>query len=158
MKITLLVIGKTDAEYLREGIAVYMKRLKHYVNFVLVEIPDIKNVTSMSPLERTERECALLLEKHIHKTAHVILLDEHGRARSSKEFATHLEKKIVGGIDDIIFVVGGPYGFTEELKKRANETLALSLMTFSHQMVRLIFVEQLYRAFTIMKGEPYHHE
>ncbi len=158
MKITLLVIGKTDVEYLREGIAVYMKRLKHYVNFALVEIPDVKNVTSMSPLERTERECALLLEKHISKTAYVILLDEHGRERSSKEFAAHLEKKIVNGVDDIIFVVGGPYGFTQALKERANEMLSLAQMTFSHQMVRLIFVEQLYRAFTIMKGEPYHHE
>ena len=157
MKIKLIAIAKTDSRYLSEGIEIYVKRLKHYVNFKLQVIPDVKNSKNRSQNEIKDMEGEAIL-KTIDSSAQVVLLDEKGRKFRSVEFSTFIEKKMIAGTRELIFVIGGPYGFSEEVKKRGNALISLSDMTFSHQMVRLIFVEQLYRAFTIMKGEPYHHE
>lgn len=157
MKITLLTIGKTEDSYLREGIEKYIKRLKHYINFKLVELPDVKNTKNLSEDQQKAKE-AELIAKNITNTDHVILLDEHGQQFTSKQFSGLFNKKMVGSIQHIVFVIGGPYGFDPSLQNRADEKLSLSKMTFSHQMVRLFFLEQVYRAFTIIKGEPYHHE
>jgi len=157
MKITLLTIGKTEDHYLLEGIDLYFKRLKHYIPFKILEIPELKNTKSLSRDQQKSKEAELIL-KNIISTDHVILLDENGIELSSKKFAYFLNKKLIGGQHHLVFIVGGPYGFSEEIFKRANEKVSLSKMTFSHQMVRLFFTEQLYRAFTILKGEPYHHD
>lgn len=157
MKITLLTIGKTEDNYLREGIDKYIKRLKHYVNFKIVELPDIKNTKSMSEDQQKAKEAELIM-KNITNTDHVILLDERGQEFSSMQFAGLFNKKMVGSIQHVVFVIGGPYGFESTMLNRADEKLSLSKMTFSHQMVRLFFLEQVYRAFTIIRGEPYHHE
>ena len=157
MKITLLCIGKTDDKYIQEGIDKYYKRLKHYITFNIVVLPDVKNVKNLSQSQQKEKE-AELFNKHIQNTDYVVLLDERGKEYSSLEFSSFLEKKMIASVHHIVFLVGGPYGFSEEIKQRANSLVSLSKMTFSHQMVRLFFVEQIYRAYTIMKGEPYHHE
>ncbi|MBR2980625.1 MAG: 23S rRNA (pseudouridine(1915)-N(3))-methyltransferase RlmH [Odoribacter sp.] len=157
MKIELLVIGKTDADYLQEGIAEYEKRLTRYIPYEMRVIPDIKNSKNMSESVQKEREGELILAQ-IQTSDFVVLLDEHGKSYSSVKFARFLEQKMVAGTKKLILVVGGPYGFSEAVYKRANDKISLSEMTFSHQMVRLIFTEQLYRAMTILKGEPYHHE
>ncbi len=157
MKIELLVIGKTDADYLQKGIAEYEKRLTRYIPYEMRVIPDIKNSKNMSESVQREREGELILAQ-IQTSDFVVLLDEHGKSYSSVKFARFLEQKMVTGIKKLILVVGGPYGFSEPVYKRANDKISLSEMTFSHQMVRLIFTEQLYRAMTILKGEPYHHE
>lgn len=157
MKIELLVIGKTDAEYLKSGIAEYEKRLTRYCPYEMCVIPDIKNSKSMSEAVQKEREGELILS-HIQNSDFVVLLDEHGKSFSSVKFANYIEQKMVAGTKRLILVVGGPYGFSDAVYSRANDKISLSAMTFSHQMVRLIFVEQLYRAMTILKGEPYHHE
>lgn len=157
MKITLLVVGKTAFPFINEGIALYEKRLGHYVNYARVEIPELKGVQSLSQEQIKEKEGELIL-KNIRNTDDVVLLDERGSIFSSIEWARHLEKKMVFEGKDIVFVIGGAYGFSQKVCQRANSRISLSKMTFSHQIIRVIFLEQLYRAFTIIKGEPYHHE
>lgn len=157
MKITLLTIGKTEDKYLLEGIEIYLKRLKHYITFRILEIPELKGTKNLSQEQQKSKEAELIF-KNINSTDHVILLDENGQELSSKQFSVFLNKKMVGGQQHLVFVVGGPYGFSDDIYKRSNEKISLSKMTFSHQMIRLFFTEQLYRAYTILKGEPYHHD
>jgi 23S rRNA (pseudouridine1915-N3)-methyltransferase len=156
MKITFLTVGKTEDAYLKEGIEKYVKRLKHYTRLEIVELPELKNTKALTPEQQKVKEAEMILKK-IGVTDHVILLDENGMELTSKQFAGYINKKAVSSGVNLIFIVGGPYGFDEQVYQRANDKLSLSLMTFSHQMVRLFFTEQLYRAFTIIKGEPYHH-
>ncbi len=156
MKIKLVTIAKTDAGYLKEGIALYVSRLKHYVNFEYVEIPALKNAAKLELIELKRREGAELLS-HIETSSIVVVLDEAGREYTSPGFSKFIQQQMNSGAKTLIFLVGGAFGFSEEVYKRANFKLALSQMTFSHQMVRLFFVEQVYRAFTILKGEGYHH-
>ena len=157
MKITLLTVGKTDKDWVRQGMDIYMSRLKHYIPFNVVEIPELKNVSALTKDQIKTREGELIL-KSLRHTDDVILMDERGKQYSSVEFAKILQDKISYIGKDIIFVIGGAYGFSQAVYDRANSKISLSKMTFSHQMVRAIFAEQLYRAFTIMRGEPYHHE
>ena len=157
MKITLLTVGKTDRDWVRQGLDIYVSRLKHYIPFSIIEIPELKNVSALSKEQIKSKEGELIL-KNIRATDDVIILDERGKEFSSVELAKIIQDKINYGGRDIVYVIGGAYGFSEEVYARANSKLSLSRMTFSHQMVRAIFAEQIYRAFTIMKGEPYHHE
>lgn len=157
MKITLLTVGRTDKDWVRQGLDIYVSRLKHYIPFAMVEIPELKNVSSLTKDQIKTREGELIL-KNIRPTDDVILLDERGRQYTSVELARLLQDKISYVGKDIVFVIGGAYGFSEAVYSRADSKMSLSKMTFSHQMVRAIFAEQIYRAFTIMKGEPYHHE
>ena len=157
MKITLLTIGKTEDKYLKEGIEKYLKRLKHYVSFKIVELPELKNTKSLTQEQQKAKE-GELISKNILNTDQLILLDEKGQEFSSVQFSGFLNKKMLGSVQHLVFVVGGPYGFDPSIQNRADDKLSLSRMTFSHQMVRLFFIEQLYRSFTILKGEPYHHE
>lgn len=157
MRITLIAIGKTEDSYLIEGIEKYLKRLKHYIGFSLRIIADIKNAKSLSQAQQKAKEGELIL-KGLGNSDMLVLLDEKGKKFTSVDFAKYLNKQMVGGVQHLVFVVGGPYGFDEAVYERANLKISLSDMTFSHQMVRLFFVEQLYRAFTILKNEPYHHE
>jgi len=157
MKATLILIGKTEAAYLKEGIKVYTERLKHYLNFEMIEIPALKNTKSLTADQQKEAEGTLILSK-IASTDELWLLDENGKQYSSEGFAEVIERKMNGATKNIVFVVGGPYGFSSKVYQSATAKLSLSAMTFSHQMVRLIFTEQLYRAMTIIKGEPYHHK
>ncbi|MCB0402005.1 MAG: 23S rRNA (pseudouridine(1915)-N(3))-methyltransferase RlmH [Flavobacteriales bacterium] len=156
MKIKLIVIGKTDESYLNQGIDNYINRLKHYSAFELVVINDLKLGKKQNTALQKEKEGEALLEK-INVNDYVIVLDEQGEAYTSVGFSKLLQKRMNAGMD-LVFVVGGPFGFSERMYKRADAKLALSKLTFSHQMVRLFFVEQLYRAFTILKGEKYHHQ
>lgn len=157
MKITLLTVGKTDRDWVRQGLDIYVSRLKHYIPFSMVEIPEMKNVSALSKDQIKAKEGELIL-KNIRPTDDLILLDEHGKEYTSVELAKVIQEKISYTGKDMVFVIGGAYGFSPEVYSRANSKISLSRMTFSHQMVRAIFAEQLYRAFTIMKGEPYHHE
>ncbi|MGE8243674.1 23S rRNA (pseudouridine(1915)-N(3))-methyltransferase RlmH [Sphingobacterium sp. GVS05A] len=157
MKITLLCIGKTDDKYLIEGIDKYIKRLKFYVNFNIVVIPDIKNSKSLSEEQQKEKEAGLIL-KQLQPQDMVILLDEFGKEFRSLDFSAYLERMMINSVQHMVFIIGGPYGFDQKIYDRASSKMSLSKMTFSHQMIRLFFTEQLYRAFSIMKGEPYHHE
>ncbi|MDT0553874.1 23S rRNA (pseudouridine(1915)-N(3))-methyltransferase RlmH [Urechidicola vernalis] len=157
MKIKLLAIGKTDDAQLQKLIETYQNRLKHYVKFELQIIPDIKNVKNLSEKQQKEKEGELLL-KQLASTDQLILLDEKGKDFRSKEFAQYLQKKMNSGIKQLVFVIGGPYGFSETVYKKAQGKVSISKMTFSHQMIRLFVVEQIYRGFTILKNEPYHHE
>lgn len=157
MKITLLTVGKTDVRWVREGLDLYISRLSHYIPFVLDEIPELKNVSALSKEQIKDREGELIMKK-LRPVDDVILLDEHGKEWRSIEFAAVLEEKISRGGRDMVFIIGGAYGFSKDVYARANSKMSLSKMTFSHQMVRTVFAEQLYRAFTIMRGEPYHHE
>ncbi len=157
MKITLLLVGKTAFPYINEGIAIYEKRLQHYINYNRIEIPELKGVQAMTWEQIKEKEGELIL-KQIKPSDSVVLLDERGSTFTSLEWASHLEKKINFEGKDIVFIIGGAYGFSKKVYERANGKISLSKMTFSHQIIRVIFLEQLYRAFTIMKGEPYHHE
>ncbi|MHA4894472.1 23S rRNA (pseudouridine(1915)-N(3))-methyltransferase RlmH [Pedobacter sp. PWIIR3] len=157
MKITLLVVGKTEDKYLIEGIEKYIARLKHYIGFNFVVIPEIKNTKNLSEAQQKSKEAELIL-KNISNSDQVILLDEKGKKYTSVQFSDYLNKQMIGSVQHVVFIIGGPYGFDEQIYKRTNASLSLSDMTFSHQMVRLFFVEQLYRAFSILKGEPYHHE
>jgi 23S rRNA (pseudouridine1915-N3)-methyltransferase len=156
MDITLLTVGKTDVKWVKEGLDLYMSRLSHYVPFALKEIPQLKNVSALSREQIREREGALIL-KAVRPSDEVILLDEHGREFRSVDFAKFIEEKTLRG-RDLVFVIGGAYGFSDAVYARADGKISLSKMTFSHQMVRAFFAEQLYRAFTILKGEPYHNE
>jgi 23S rRNA (pseudouridine1915-N3)-methyltransferase len=156
MKITFLTVGKTDETYLKEGVAKYVTRLKHYTRLTVVEIDELKNARSLTQEQQKVKEGELILKK-IMPLDHVILLDENGMQLTSQQFAAYIDKKALGSVDHLVFAVGGPFGFSRDVYDRANDKISLSAMTFSHQMVRLFFVEQLYRAFTILKGEPYHH-
>ncbi len=157
MKIKLIAIGKTDNKNLIQLIDDYQKRLNHYIKFDLEIIPDIKNVKNLSENLQKEKEGEFIL-KRISATDQLILLDEKGYEFRSIEFSRFLQKKMNSGIKQLVFVIGGPYGFSEKLYQKAQGKVSLSKMTFSHQMIRLFMVEQLYRGFTILKNEPYHHE
>jgi 23S rRNA (pseudouridine1915-N3)-methyltransferase len=157
MKISLILNGKTEDKYLIEGCSNYEKRLKHYTTFETIVIPALKNTKALSVEQQKEKEGELLL-KLITNSDVLILLDENGKEYDSVGFSEVIQKQMNSGIKNLIFVVGGPYGFSDAIYKRANGKISLSKMTFSHQMVRLFFVEQLYRAFTILKNEPYHHQ
>lgn len=156
MTIKLLAIGKTDSKELQAMIATYENRLRHYIKFELEIIPDIENSKNLSENRQKEKEGKQILKK-LTATDVLILLDEKGKQYSSVIFSEYLQKKMNSGIKQLVFVIGGPYGFSEEVYQKAQGKISLSSMTFSHQMVRLFFVEQLYRAFTILKNEPYHH-
>jgi 23S rRNA (pseudouridine1915-N3)-methyltransferase len=157
MKIRLLLCGKTEENYLKTGIGEYEMRIKRYVPFEIVEIPALKNAGTLSHAEQNLRE-AELIGKQVLPGEALVLLDEQGKEMRSSEFATFLNKQFISGNKSLAFVVGGPFGFDPSLKKKASFILSLSRMTFSHQMVRLFFTEQLYRALTILRGESYHHE
>ena len=156
MKIKLLAIGKTDDKNLQSLIAIYQNRLKHYIKFEMMLIPDIKNVKNLSEQQQKEKEGELIL-KNCATTDVLMLLDEKGEEFKSVEFSKFLQKKMNSGIKQLVLVIGGPYGFSEAVYKKASGKISFSKMTFSHQMIRLFVVEQLYRAFTILKNEPYHH-
>ena len=156
MKITLLVVGKATDTHIETLIQEYQKRLTHYLTFALQVIPELKNTKALTSEQQKQAEGEMIL-KAVTSSADLILLDEHGKEFRSIEFADYVQKRMSSG-RDVVFVVGGPYGFSEAVYQRANGKISLSKMTFSHQMVRLFFVEQLYRAMTILKGEPYHHE
>lgn len=157
MKIILLTVGKTDIGWVAEGLSSYVSRLRHYVPFEMLEIPELKNVSSLTRDQIKLREGELIL-KNVRPSDNVILLDERGKEYRSVEFARKLGEVMARGGRDMVFVIGGAYGFSQQVYERSDSMLSLSRMTFSHQMVRAVFVEQLYRAFTILKGEPYHHE
>lgn len=156
MKIKLLAVGKTEDEYLKTGISVYETRLKRYLPYEQAIIPALKNTKNLSEGEQKKKEGELILQA-VGSSDTLILLDEGGKQHTSVEFAGMLRQLMNSGIKNVIFVIGGPYGFSEEVYRRANGKLSLSKMTFSHQMVRLFFVEQVYRAMTILNNEPYHH-
>ena len=157
MKIVLLAIGKTSEQYLKDGISKYIKRLTHYTQFELFEISNIKNVKNFSKSEIMRKEGELIL-KQLQSSDYLVLLDDKGEGFNSNKFAQKLQSWMLTGKKRLVFVVGGSYGFSEDVYIRGNEELSLSKMTFSHQMVRLFFVEQLYRGYTILNNEPYHHE
>jgi len=156
MNIKLIAIGKTDNKALQALIDDYVKRLSFYIKFDMDIIPDIKNVKNLSEAQQKEKEGELILAR-LTPTDQLILLDENGKSYSSTGFADELQKKMNSGIKTLVFVIGGPYGFSETVYKKARGKISLSAMTFSHQMVRLFFTEQVYRAFTILRNEPYHH-
>ncbi len=157
MKMTLITVGKTDKKWVKEGMEIYISRLKHYIPFVLNEIPELKNVSALSKEQIKVKEGELIL-KAIRPSDEVILLDERGVLLSSMEWAQKVQTRMLASGKDVVFVIGGAYGFSQAVYERANWKISLSKMTFSHQMVRAIFLEQLYRAFTIIRNEPYHHE
>jgi 23S rRNA (pseudouridine1915-N3)-methyltransferase len=157
MKITLILNGKTEEDYLLTGISAYEKRLKHYIPFETIVIPALKNTKALSIEQQKDKEGELLF-KEIQSTDRLILLDEGGKEYNSVDFSGFLQQQMNTGIKNLVFLVGGPYGFSDEVYKRANGKISLSRMTFSHQMVRLFFVEQIYRGMTILKNEPYHHQ
>ena len=156
MKIKLLAIGKTDDKNLQVLISTYEKRLKHYIKFEIEIIPDIKNAKNLSQKEQKEKEGELILKK-ISPFDQLILLDEKGKEFNSMDFSKFLQKRMNSGIKQMVLVIGGPYGLSEKVYQKATGKISLSKMTFSHQMIRLFVVEQIYRAFTILKNEPYHH-
>jgi len=156
MKIVFLTIGKTINKHLIELQNDYQERVKHYIPYEYVVIPELKNTKNLSEAEQKEKEADMLF-KVFEPSDEIVLLDENGKQFSSVGFSEFLDKKLMGTQKRMIFVVGGPYGFSQRVYNRANVLISLSKMTFSHQMVRLIFAEQLYRAFTILRGEPYHH-
>ncbi len=157
MKINLILVGKTNSNTFQGIIDDYSERIKHYTPFEVTFIPELKNTKSLSQEQQKKMEGDLIL-KLLQDSDYVVLLDEHGKELRSIEFATWMSKKQQSVSRRLVFIIGGPYGFSPDIYGRANEKLSLSKMTFSHQMVRMIFVEQLYRAFTIIKGEQYHHE
>lgn len=157
MKIKLLTIGKTDNAALAQLIKTYEARLKHYIQFSIEIIPDIKNTKNFSEEIQKEKEGDLILSK-ISTTDRMVLLDENGTSFDSMEFSKFLQKQMNSGIKQLVFVIGGPYGFSEKIYKKSQGKISLSKMTFSHQMVRLFAIEQIYRGFTILKNEPYHHQ
>ena len=157
MKVTLILVGKTVNRHFVDLVDDYASRLKHYINCDIFTIPELKNTKNLSVEQQKQQEGELIL-KQLQAGDHVVLLDEHGKELRSVEFSSYMEQKMQTVSKRLVFVIGGPYGFSPDVYERANGKLSLSKMTFSHQMVRLIFVEQLYRAMTIMRGEPYHHE
>ena len=157
VKISVLAIGKTDDSWVQEGLDKYTKRLGHYISFELDIIPDLKNTKNLSEEQQKEKEGVLILNK-LKPTDKLVLLDEKGKEHSSMDFSKYLQQQMNSGIKRLVFVIGGPYGFSPAVYAQAEGKLGLSKMTFSHQMIRPFFVEQIYRAFTILKNEPYHHE
>ena len=157
MNIELIVVGKTDMREVEALVSMYTKRLNHYVRFAITTIADVRNTKKLSEAEQKRLEGEAIL-KLISESDHLMLLDEHGLELRSIEFADMLQRRMLSGTKRLVFVIGGPYGFSDAIYQRANSKLSLSKMTFSHQIVRAIFTEQLYRAFTIFKNEPYHHE
>ena len=157
MDVKLVTVGKTDVKWVKEGLDLYVSRLRHYVPFTLVEIPQLKNVSAFTQDQIKEKEGELIL-KQVTPGDSVILLDERGREYRSVEWAEWIRQRLARGGKGLVFVIGGAYGFSQAVYDRAEGMVSLSRMTFSHQMVRTIFAEQLYRAFTIIRGEPYHHE
>ena len=156
MKVTLLVVGKTVNKHFIASINDYAERISHYLPFSIATIPELKNTKSLTQEQQKEKEGELIL-KQLSPTDFVVLLDEHGKMFRSVEFAKWIEQK-QHHTKNLIFIVGGPYGFSQDVYNRANDKISLSAMTFSHQMIRVLFTEQVYRACTIIKGEPYHHE
>ena len=157
MTIKLITIGKTDNKQLTSLIDDYIKRLGYYIKFSLDIIPDIKNSKNLSEVQQKQKEGELILKK-TSTTDTLILLDENGKQFDSVDFSSYLQKHMNSGIKQLVFVIGGPYGFSKDVYKKSNGKLSLSKMTFSHQMIRLFFIEQLYRGFTILRNEPYHHK
>ena len=157
MKIELAVIGKTSIGYLKQGIDEYIKRLKHYVPFEIKYIDDIKNTKNISEDQQKRTEGAKILSL-LDKSDFVVLLDEHGKEYTSMQYSSYIQKRMLSGAKKVVFVIGGPYGFSQEVYDRANDKISFSKMTFNHEMISLIFTEQLYRAYTIINHEPYHHE
>nr|WP_297788253.1 23S rRNA (pseudouridine(1915)-N(3))-methyltransferase RlmH [uncultured Allomuricauda sp.] len=157
MQITLIAIGKTDKSELKELITVYEKRLRHYIKFNLEIIPDIKNRKNLSETQQKEKEGELILAQ-LQPTDTLILLDEKGKQYTSVDFAQFLQKKMNAGTKNLVLVIGGPYGFSDAVYAKSSGKISLSKMTFSHQMVRLFIIEQIYRGFTILRNEPYHHQ
>lgn len=157
MKLTLLVVGKTDEHFVKEGIDRYAKRLSYYIDFNLEVIPDIKKSKNMSPGVQKIKEGERILSRQA-PSQEIHLFDEKGKMYSSPEFAQFLQKKMASGLKGLVLVTGGPYGFSDDVYTSAKSKISLSRMTFSHQLARLLCMEQIYRAFTILKGEPYHHE
>lgn len=156
MKIRLISIGKTNEAYLKEGMDIYLKRLKHYTDFSTIELDEIKGSKKISMDQYRQKEAEKL--KPLLTADRIVLLDEKGKSYTSFAFAKKLNKDMVAGVRSVDFVIGGPFGFDSSIREMATEQMALSDLTFSHQMVRLFFIEQLYRAFTIIKGEKYHHQ
>lgn len=156
MTIKLLAIGKTDSKELQSIIDDYQKRLGFYVKFEFDIIPDLKNAKNLTEDQQKQKEGELILNK-INPSEILILLDENGKQFDSVAFSDYLQKHMNSGVKQLVFVIGGPYGFSDEVYQKANGKISLSKMTFSHQMIRLFFIEQLYRGFTILKNEPYHH-
>ncbi|MEH6618014.1 23S rRNA (pseudouridine(1915)-N(3))-methyltransferase RlmH [Maribacter arcticus] len=156
MTIKLLAIGKTDSSELQELIDVYQKRLQHYINFEIDIIPDLRKTKNLSEEQQKNKEGELILKK-LSPTDALILFDEKGKQFTSIEFSQYLQKKMNSGIKQLVFLIGGPYGFSNEVYNKASGKISLSKMTFSHQMVRLFITEQIYRGYTILKNEPYHH-
>ena len=157
MKIELAVIGKTSIGYLKQGIDEYIKRLKHYVPFEIKYIDDIKNTKNISEDQQKRTEGAKILSL-LDKSDFVVLLYEPGKEYTSMQYSSYIQKRMLSGSKKVVFVIGGPYGFSQEVYARANDKISFSKMTFNHEMIRLIFTEQLYRAYTIINHEPYHHE
>lgn len=157
MRVALLLVGKTVNKHFVELIDDYASRVKHYISFDIITIPELKNTKNLSAEQQKQQEGELIL-KQLQVGDHIVLLDEHGKELRSIEFSKYMEQKMQTVSRRLVFIIGGPYGFSPDVYAKANEQLSLSKMTFSHQMIRLIFVEQFYRAMTIMRGEPYHHE
>ena len=157
MKIELAVIGKTSIGYLKQGIDEYIKRLKHYVPFEIKYIDDIKNTKNISEDQQKRTEGAKILSL-LDKSDFVVLLDEHGKEYTSMQYSSYIQKRMLRVAQKVVFVIGGPYGFSQEVYDRANDKISFSKMTFNHEMIRLIFTEQLYRAYTIINHAPYHRE
>lgn len=157
MTIKLLCIGKTDNKQLQQLIEVYLKRLQFYNKFEMEIIPDLKKMKNLDESQQKVKEGEQILSK-VQNSDFLVLLDENGKQFSSEAFSEYIQKRLNSGLKHLIFVIGGPYGFSEEVYKKANAKISLSKMTFSHQMVRLFFTEQVYRTFTILKNEPYHHK
>lgn len=157
MKTTLIQVGKTTSKDFQKIIDEYTDRLKHYTQFTVTTIPELKNTKALSAEQQKQLEAEQIL-RQISDSDYVVLLDEHGKEFRSIELAAWIEKKQISGLKHLIYIIGGPYGFASSIYKRANEQLSLSKLTFSHQMIRILFTEQLYRAYTIINGEKYHHE
>lgn len=157
MQIDLIVIGKTDSTHVESLVAEYLKRLNLHIKVNLIAIPDLKNRNSL-PQETQKQKEGVLMMNQLSDGDFVVLLDEHGKEMRSVDFSTWIQKRMNSGIKRLCFLIGGPYGFSSEVRARANDKISLSQMTFSHQIIRAIFAEQLYRAFTILRNEPYHHE
>lgn len=157
MKGVLIVVGKTTDKRFEAITQEYIERIRHYIPFTVEVIPELKNTKGLSQDEQKKRE-GELIQKNLQPGDYVVLLDEHGSERSSMDFASWMQKKMAAGPKRLVFIVGGPYGFSDAIHQKGNEEISLSRMTLSHQMIRMLFVEQIYRAMTILNGEPYHHE
>lgn len=157
MNVDLLVVGRTDSNAVNEIVANYLKRINFYVKMSVVTIPDLRNTKNMTSASQKQQEGELIL-RQLSDSDYVVILDERGYEFRSLEFATWMQKRMNSGVKRLVFIIGGPYGFSQQLYERANTCISLSKMTFSHQIIRAIFTEQLYRAFTILNNEPYHHE